>query len=381
MGGFNPGNLRVPNFGSAGMGNRAVQGNFNLGGLARGHGAGVHAPGGNERAEGRTPERSAMPRPSRQQLGNYLGLPSDMGHSAMHGHPSLGRGPLAQSSTGRVARRSAEPGNRGRLEAGTGTQRMTQRGATARHRGPDQFHHQTPTQLRDRGDAVRRQFRDRDLFSRSWYGRYSGAWRARRWAYGDAWAWATWASLYGWFGYEGWDPIYYDYGGTIAYQDGSVYVNGQDVGTSDQYFGQAQDLAAQGAQAQTADDESWLPLGVFSMTHGDQSKTNLVLQLAVNKQGIIRGNYTDTALAKDSRPVQGSVDKKTQRAAWTIGKNTDNVIETGIYNLTKDEAPVLVHFGKDRTEQWLLVRLKKDGADSPGQQTEDGRSDSSGPGP
>ena len=28
--------------------------------------------------------------------------------------------------------------------------------------------------------------------------------------------------------------------------------------------------------------------------------------------------------------------------------------------LTKDEAPVLVHFGKDRTEQWLLVRLKKD---------------------
>jgi len=36
------------------------------------------------------------------------------------------------------------------------------------------------------------------------------------------------------------------------------------------------------------------------------------------------------------------------------------VIETGVYNLTKDEAPALIHFGKDRTEQWLLVRLNKD---------------------
>jgi hypothetical protein len=34
------------------------------------------------------------------------------------------------------------------------------------------------------------------------------------------------------------------------------------------------------------------------------------------------------------------------------------VIETGLYNLTKDEAPALIHFGPDRTEQWLLVRLK-----------------------
>jgi hypothetical protein len=35
------------------------------------------------------------------------------------------------------------------------------------------------------------------------------------------------------------------------------------------------------------------------------------------------------------------------------------VFETGLYNLTKAEAPVLVHFGKDRTQQWLLIRLKQ----------------------
>ena len=82
--------------------------------------------------------------------------------------------------------------------------------------------------------------------------------------------------------------------------------------------------------------------------------------MAVNKDGIIRGNYTAT-VTNDTKPVQGSVDKKTQRAAWTIGDNKENVIETGIYNLTKDEAPVLVHFGKDKTEQWTLVRLSQDG--------------------
>ena len=86
---------------------------------------------------------------------------------------------------------------------------------------------------------------------------------------------------------------------------------------------------------------------------------NLILQLAVNKQGVIRGNYTAT-LANDTKPVQGSVDKQTQKAAWTIGDNKDNVIEAGIYNLTKDQAPALVHFGKDKTEQWLLVRVKQD---------------------
>ncbi len=57
-------------------------------------------------------------------------------------------------------------------------------------------------------------------------------------------------------------------------------------------------------------------------------------------------------------PVYGSVDKKTQRAAWTIGKKSRRVFEAGIFNLTKPEAPVLVHFGTKRTEQWLLVRVE-----------------------
>jgi hypothetical protein len=56
------------------------------------------------------------------------------------------------------------------------------------------------------------------------------------------------------------------------------------------------------------------------------------------------------------------VDKKAQRAAWTIGDKKDDVMETGLYNLTKDEVPAVLHYGKDRTEQWLLVRVKQDAA-------------------
>jgi hypothetical protein len=35
------------------------------------------------------------------------------------------------------------------------------------------------------------------------------------------------------------------------------------------------------------------------------------------------------------------------------------VVESGLYNLTNDEVPVLVHFGPDRQEPRTLIRLKQ----------------------
>ena len=51
--------------------------------------------------------------------------------------------------------------------------------------------------------------------------------------------------------------------------------------------------------------------------------------------------------------------RRTQRVAWIVGDNKNTVGETGLYNLTKDKAPALIHIGKDKTQQWLLVRLKQ----------------------
>ena len=41
-----------------------------------------------------------------------------------------------------------------------------------------------------------------------------------------------------------------------------------------------------------------------------------------------------------------------------IGDKENIVVETGLYNLTQNEAPALVHFGPDKVEDWLLVRLE-----------------------
>jgi hypothetical protein len=69
------------------------------------------------------------------------------------------------------------------------------------------------------------------------------------------------------------------------------------------------------------------------------------------------------------------VDKKTQRVAWKIGPN-NTVIEAGLQNLTQDVASCLVHFGTDKTQTWLLVRLKDPAtpnASEPGPVAEDSR--------
>ena len=120
-------------------------------------------------------------------------------------------------------------------------------------------------------------------------------------------------------------------------------MNGQEVGSSEQYYDQAANLASTGAAAEAPPSGDWLPLGVFALTRPNDTKSDVSIQLAVNKEGIIRGNSTDTATNKN-QVIQGSVDKKTQRVAFTVGDNTTEVVETGLYNLTKDEAPCVIHF-------------------------------------
>jgi uncharacterized protein (TIGR03000 family) len=161
-------------------------------------------------------------------------------------------------------------------------------------------------------------------------------------------------------------PIDYDYGNTVVYQGDTVYNNGEEIGTAQQYAQQASALAAQGQQAQPPPSDKWQPLGVFALVQGDEKTSNTLFELAVNQGGVIRGNYCD-ALMNSSSTVYGAVDKKTQQAAWTIGDKKEPVFETGIFNLTKDETPVLVHFGPDKTQQWLLVRIAhKDAQESAG---------------
>ena len=217
--------------------------------------------------------------------------------------------------------------------------------------------------------VVRGSFHSYNLYRPGWYTDHPGAWFAAGWTAGRAWDYATWNTMQPWFGYYAAQPIYYDYGNNVTYQDSSVYINGQDAGTSQEYYEQAEQLATAGSKADAPSDGDWLPLGVFAMSPSGKQDSNMVIQLAVNKTGIIRGNFTDTQ-TNTTEMVQGSVDKETQRAAWSIGSDSSKVVETGLYNLTKEEAPCLVHLGAEQTQQWLLVRLKQD--QQQGQQQDQG---------
>ena len=223
------------------------------------------------------------------------------------------------------------------------------------------FSNVSPSARYGSATAVRGNFTNYGMYGADWNTDHPGAWAAAGWGANDAWRAATWNSAGAWCGYTSAAPIYYDYGNTITYQDNEVYVNGQDSGSSSQYYDQAAALATTGTQAEAPSDGDWLPFGVFAFSKEGADTSNVTIQLAVNKQGVIRGNSTETSNQK-TETVSGSVDKETQRVAFTIGSVTTTVVETGLYNLTKDEAPALVHFGQDRTEQWLLVRLKNNGS-------------------
>ena len=167
-----------------------------------------------------------------------------------------------------------------------------------------------------------------------------------------------WTGVTGWFVWNWEQPIYYDYGSNVYFEDNSVYINGEEAGTAEWYSEQMAVLANSVPADVTNDDVEWLPLGVFALVQGKDDEPNMFLQLAVTKEGIIGGTY-ENATTDSAQSVEGMVDKSTQRAAWTIGDNKNTVLETGVYNLTKDETSVLVHFGAEKTQQWLMVRLEE----------------------
>jgi hypothetical protein len=150
-------------------------------------------------------------------------------------------------------------------------------------------------------------------------------------------------------------PAPYDYGANVVTQPGAVYVNGDNVGTPQQYADQAQSIAASGG-APPDQGAQWQPLGVFAMVEGNQTTSDDIFQLAVNPQGILRGNYQDLK-GNSITPLAGAVDPKTQRAAWTIGGDQTPVYEAGIANLTRDQTTMLVHTGEEQPRQFTLIRL------------------------
>lgn len=190
--------------------------------------------------------------------------------------------------------------------------------------------------------------------------------------------WGGVNSFYGGYGgYGNWgSPYYYDYGpgGNVVYQDNSVYVDGTNVGTAEEYAQSAAALAAiDPNDVPSQNTEDWLGLGTFAVIEhaGDADKRETMeptrfVQLAIDKKGFIAGTYykkqTDETFA-----VSGRVDKNTQRVAFAFDTNQNIVFETGLYNLTQDQTPVLVHMGPNKNDTFVFVRLEKPADQGPGE--------------
>ncbi len=143
----------------------------------------------------------------------------------------------------------------------------------------------------------------------------------------------------------------------IVYRDDGVYINGQWAYTPDDYYQKVRTTATAIPQ-NIPQDAEWMPLGVFAVQRQNASAPYAVLQLAVNNQGVLAGTFTTTA-TDQAENVTGMVDKETQRASWTVGDNPDTpmIMEAGIYNLTKEQAEVLVHLGPVVAQTQFLIRL------------------------
>ncbi len=283
-------------------------------------------------------------------------------------------------------------------------------------------------QLNNQGDKIRNNFNN-DTFKRNnynnvnvnrnaygGYGRYGGwgghayangwahGWAANNWYHGNwgypgGWYCPGWSSAAAWtcmgvstlttflgLGMMGMalDDKNQPSTTNITYQGDNVYMNGQPLGTSQEYYQQAQQLASQaysqgysdalqngagsadgnydydpanGASPQaTAAQGEWQPLGVFALAEPGQTSSNMLLQLAINKDGIVRGNYLNQ-LTNETSQVYGALDKKTKRVSWTIGQNNQTVFDSTLADMVKDDSQVLVHYGPTNTQTMALIRL------------------------
>lgn len=177
-----------------------------------------------------------------------------------------------------------------------------------------------------------------------------------RWL-GPTWRPVAWGALAGYCGYAS-EPAYYDYGETTVYEGETVYVNGDSYATPEEFATQATAIAEAGQAAAPAKEDESMTLGVFGMVQGDETTATQIFQIKLNKQGVISGEYYN-ATSDQTEKISGSVDKTSQRAAWTIAGKKTPVYEVGVANLTKAETTMMVHFGKDRSQQFTLVRIEQ----------------------
>lgn len=171
---------------------------------------------------------------------------------------------------------------------------------------------------------------------------------------------AYWNDVNDWVG-GGWNyPLYYGdsayYGGYAQPTVVTNYQEYQPVQTAPTT--QQPSYAKQEAAAPSSE---WMLLGDFIVANSAKEApySNIFLQLALKKSGEIGGTYYN-ATSDQARQLVGMVDKEKQEAVFLLSDKADSPLVTaGLFNLTEDVAPILVHFTDGTQQNWVMVRLEK----------------------
>lgn len=216
--------------------------------------------------------------------------------------------------------------------------------------------------------------RSNQVFRGQWWNNYGGQWPIfspwlySRWGnqpYYYWWGWTPANRLTTWLTF-GWNrPYYWTYGPgrNIYYQGDYVYYDGRQVMPASDYYQYVYGIAADvpNIDADQAEQMDWQPLGVFAAKRQNETVSERLLQLAISQEGILSGSYYNRK-SDQMLPLEGKVDERTQRATWKFsdGNHDEIVFETSIYNLTKSESTMMVHFGPEPedAEIWELIRLE-----------------------
>lgn len=155
-------------------------------------------------------------------------------------------------------------------------------------------------------------------FTAEWYAKHPQAWRPAK-SPADWWKTADVATITAWLGQP--DQLVMA-AGTAADDAGAVATaGGTDAGADG--LQSVLVLPAGHQNAVGPADADWLPLGVFAVVPPgtqESDQAHNYQQLAVDRQGTIKGNFFDT-ISGTVQPITGTVDRTSLTASWTVGTN------------------------------------------------------------
>ncbi len=149
-------------------------------------------------------------------------------------------------------------------------------------------------------------------FTPEWYAKYPQAWRPTQ-SPTDWWRAADVAAVTAWLG----QPV--NAAGNAATDSAAVTTAGA-VGDDGLHSVLVLPAGHDNQAAPVAADSDWLPLGVFAVAPPENAQPHTFQQLAVDRKGVIKGNFYD-AISGTSQPIEGTVDRSTLMASWTVGTN------------------------------------------------------------